>query len=204
MIDPDLYDKARDHIAHAGFSPEVQTKIALTLCAAKAGNQAFHNAVQWLPNLGVVQQFMISQAARELEAINLLTRTTQWSARPNLAMTALRTTAPLTLAWTQIMMPPGPLFNPPAIYQGLSLGHAQLARLRLLPLIPEDANPFNPFVVALQRIEQDNGRMLQTQIRLLKRMGENIPLDAREQMLERDQQVVDQVFSEFMSWLVEP
>ena len=135
MIDPARYDQARDRIAAAGFTPEVQTKIALLLSAAKNGNLLFHSALQWLPKLGVVQQFIVSQAARELEAVTVLARSTQWSPNPALALAGSRIAAPLTLAWGQVMLPPGPVLNPQAAYRGLSLGHAQLARIRLLPVI---------------------------------------------------------------------
>jgi hypothetical protein len=204
MIDLALFDQARDRIVATGFTPEIQSRISLVLCAAKNGNLVFHNAVQWLPNLGVVQQFVISQVARELEAVTLLARTTQWVCHPALALESYRIVAPLALAWTQVMVPPGPLFDPQAIYRGISLGHAQLARIRLAPVIPDDADPLDPYVVALRRIEQENGRMLQTQIRLLKNFGGDVPLEDREQCVERDQQLVDDVMNRFLAWLAAP
>jgi len=204
MTDSARFDQARDRIAATGFTPEIQTKIALVLSAVKNGNLMFHANLQWMPNLGVVQQFLISQSSRELEAVTLLARTTQWASDPMLAMEANRIVAPLVTAWSQIMMPPGPMFNPQAAYRGISLGHAQLARIRLLPVIPENADPVDPFVVALGRIEQENGRMLQTQIRLLKSVGEDIPLAEREALVEQDQELVDGVFGEFLAWLAAP
>jgi len=201
MIDAALYDKARDRIAAGGFTPELQTKITLVTSAAKGGNLAYQAVMQCLPGTGVVQQFLLSQQVREAEALALLTRTTQWAMDPELTVVAGRITQPLALAWSQVMLPPGPLFNPAAAYRGISLGHAQLARMRLLPLIPDSVDPVDPFVVALQRIEQENGRMLQTQIRLLKSVGTEIPLDEREALLEKDQELVEGVFNEFLEWL---
>ena len=204
MIDSALYDKARDHIAAHGFTPEIQTKITLLLLTTKNGNLIFHSGVQWMQNLNVVQQFILSQYSRELEAVTLLSRTTQWSKNPALAIEGNRIVAPLMLAWGQIMLPPGPMFNPQAAYRGISLGHAQLARIRLLPVIPDSADPLDPFVVALNRIEQENGRMLQTQIRLLKNIGTEIPIEEREALVEKDQELVDGVFNEFLTWLAAP
>lgn len=201
MIDPALYDQARDRIAADGFTPDIQSKLALVVCAAKNGNLLFQSQAQWLPNLGVAQQFFISQAARELEAVTLLLRTTQWSTNPALALEAQRIVAPLLAAWAKVMQFPGPLFNPQAVYRGISLGHAQLARIRLTPIIPEKTDPLNPFALALQRIEQENGRMLQTQIRLLKTLGSELPLEAREVLVEQDQEIVDGVFSNLLAWL---
>ena len=204
MIDPALYDQARDRIAASGFTPEIQTKITLFLCTAKNGNLMFHSSVQWMQNLNVVQQFILSQSSRELEAVTLLSRTAQWATDPTLAVEASRIAAPLMLAWGQIMLPPGPMLNPQAAYRGISLGHAQLARIRLLPVIPEHADPLDPFVVALNRIETENGRMLQTQIRLLKNIGTEIPIEEREALVEQDQELVDGVFSQFLTWLAAP
>ena len=204
MIDPALFDQARDRIAADGFTPEIQTKITLFLCTAKNGNLMFHSSVQWMQNLNVVQQFILSQYSRELEAVTLLSRTAQWATDPTLAVEASRIAAPLMLAWGQIMLPPGPMLNPQAAYRGISLGHAQLARISLLPVIPENADPLDPFVVALQRIETENGRMLQTQIRLLKNIGTEIPIEEREALVEQDQELVDGVFSQFLIWLAAP
>ena len=204
MIDPILYDKARDQLAVSGFTPEIQSRIAFVLWAVKNGNLLFQSQAQWLPNLGVTQQFFITQASRELEAITLLGRTTQWSNDSRIAFEAQRLVSPLVTAWSKVLQFPGILFNPPAVYRGISLGHAQLAHIRLLPIIPDNVQPLMPFVVALQRIEQENARMLQTQIHLLKHLGSDLPLDEREAFLEQDQMMVDSVFSNFLVWLAQP
>lgn len=203
MIAMELYDQARDRLAAQGFTPELQTKIALVLTAAKNGNLAFNAGMQWLPSLGLAQQFLISQASRELEAITLLARTTQWSGNPGLAIEACRITAPLVRAWAQVMRPPSPLWSSTAAYAGMSLGHAQFARIRLAPIVPDNADPFHPFVMALARIEQENGRMLQTQIRLLKAVGGEVPLTEREALIEADQAIVDGVMVECLRWLAQ-
>ena len=43
--------------------------------------------------------------------------------------------------------------------------------------------------------------MLQTQIRLLKSVGTEIPIEQREAMVGKDQELVDGVFSQFLEWL---
>ena len=204
MIDPALYDKAREHIAAAGFTASIQTRIALVLATGKNANLMFNATLQWMPATGVARQFFISQAARETEALSLLASTTNWDGNPGLALRAYTITAPLTKAWSEVMMPPGPAFNGQAAYRGVALGHAQLSRLRLAPIIPEGADPLDPFVVALQRIEQENGRMLQTQIRLLKSVGSGFPLAEREALVEKEQELVDGVVNEFLAWLAAP
>lgn len=204
MIDRALYDEARDRIAAAGFTPGIQSKISLVLGAAKSGNLLFQSQVQWRPGLGVVQQFFISQAAREFEALTLLARTTRWSPDGTLLLGALRIVAPLMNAWGKVMGIPGPFLDRAIFYRGISLGHAQLARIRLAPILPDNVDALAPFAMALQRIEQENGRMLQTQIRLLKNIGTELPLEARETLIEQDQEMVDGVFNEFLAWISTP
>lgn len=201
MIDPQLYDRVREQIARTGFTPEVQTKIALLMTAAKSGNLAFLSGMQGGFNLDVAHQFMLSQYVRELEAVTLLNRTTSWSGDPALGLRGSQIVAPLAMAWGGVMMPPGPMLNSQAAYRGIALGHAQFARIRLAPVVPADVDPLHPFVVALNRIEQENGRMLQTQIRLLKNVGTDVPIETREALIDADQKLVDGVFSDFLGWL---
>lgn len=201
MMDTKRYDQARDRISRSGFTAAIQVKIALLLIAAKSGNLMFHAQLQWMPNLGLAQQFLISQSAREMEALALLRSTVQWSPEPRLLVESMPIVAPLTNAWWQIMQPPGPLFSPRAAYRGISLGHAQLARIRLSPIIPEKSDALAPFVVALKRMEQEDARMLQTQIRLLKNLGADIPVSEREAFIEQDQELVAEVVNRFLAWL---
>ena len=46
--------------------------------------------------------------------------------------------------------------------------------------------------------------MLQTQIRLLKNIGTEIPIEEREALVEQDQELVNGVFSQFLTWLAAP
>lgn len=201
MTAPELYDQARDRIAQSGFTPAIQAKIALLLIAAKSGNLMFQSQLQLVQKLGLAQQFIITQSAREMEALALLRSTVQWSADARPVFESIPILAPLTMAWSQVLMPPGPLFSPRAAYRGITLGHAQLSRIRLSPIIPEKTDPLAPFVVALQRMEQEDGRMLQTQIRLLQNLGTDIPVAEREALIEQDQELVSGVFDRFLAWL---
>ena len=59
----------------------------------------------------------------------------------------------------------------------------------------------DPFVAALRRIEQESGRMIQAQIRLLKDGDSPLPLDERERIIEDKQGAVDEAFGGFLEWL---
>lgn len=195
------YDKARAAIAARGFDARVQTQIALFLGAAKSIHAAILGAVELQPQVTTAYPFVHGQYFRETEFAALLARATRWSPDWTLYARGAQLTAPLWAQWWQIQQPPGPAFSPRAAFSAIALGHALLARVRLAPVIPDGADEMDPFVAALRRIEQENGRMLQTQIRLLKDGASPVPREEREQIVEDRQLAVDEAFGDFLEWL---
>lgn len=200
----ETYDAVRDVIAQNGFTSDMQTKISLLLTAAKNANALFLGAVEFRPFLGLEQQFMHTQYFQEMESLLLLTKVTRWSSDPRIYTDALKYSAPIWAEWRAISGPFGVgHLNPLGFYQGLALGHAMLSQLRLTPIIPADAAQADPYVIALRRIEQDNARMMQTQIALLRNTSPDISPDEREALIEEKQEIVRQTFLKFLNWLAE-
>jgi len=195
-----LFDSARDAITARGFDPEIQTRIALFLGATKNINLALLAASELMPATSAVYAFTHGQLSRELEFSTLLARVTRWSMDPTIYMQAATVVAPLWKEWYGIKGPVG-AFDSRSGYRGLAFGHALLARVRLTPVIPATADDLDPFVVAIRRIEQENGRMIQAQIRLLKDMPVDLSLEEREQVVEDEQVIVDEAFSGFLELL---
>jgi len=105
-----------------------------------------------------------AQVYREAEIVSLLLRATSWV--PDLALTCM--VASWETAWL-----PSPLEGIPdrtlATATGLAtLAHAVHAKIRPAALLPTEANSNDPFVMALRRIEFENGRLLQAQTVFLK------------------------------------
>ena len=201
MIDAALYDRARDAIADRGFDSDTQTRIALFVGTVKSLNAALLVAAELLPATSAVYPFMHGQFFRESEFATLLLRVTRWSVNPQIYWQSSALATPLWNEWWRIQGPLGTLLDPRGAYRGLAFGHALFARLRLAPVVPHAVDAHDPFVIALQRIEQENGRMIQAQIRLLKETPVAIPLAEREQVVDEEQQVVDAVFGRFLGWL---
>ena len=201
MIDAARYDRARDAIAVSGFDSDTQTRIALFVGTAKALNAALLAAAGMLPLKSAAYPFMHGQYFRESEFASLLMRVTRWSANPFVYWQASALTAPLWNEWWRVQGAIGAALDPRAAYRGLAFGHALFARLRLAPVLPMSVDERDPFVVALRRIEQENGRMIQAQIRLLKDMPIDLPLAEREGLVEEEQTIVDAVFARFLAWL---
>jgi hypothetical protein len=198
------YDRARAGIAAHGLGADTQTRISLFLGAAKSINAALLGAVELQPRITIAFPFVHGQYFREVEFAALLARVTRWSANWPIYAHGSRLTAPLWNQWWRIQQPPGPAFDARAAYSALALGHALLARVRTAPLIPDDTDEMVPFVAALRRIEQESGRMIQAQIRLLKDGASPLPLDDREQIIKDSQETVDQAFRGFLEWLASP
>ncbi len=198
---PELYDRARAAIRAQGFDSNTQTKIALFVGAAKSVNAAILAAAELQPQITVAYPFIHGQYFRELEFASLLARVTRWSANPAVYADSAPLVAPLWREWWRIHVPVGPAFDAGAAYAALALGHALLARVRLAPVIAEGADELDPFVVALRRIEQENGRMIQAQIRLLKDATSPLAMAERERLIETEQAAVDGAFSHFLEWL---
>jgi hypothetical protein len=198
---PAHYDKARAAIAARGFGTDVQTRISLFLGAAKSVNAAILGAVELQPRITIAYPFVHGQYFREVEFAALLARVTRWSSNWATYAEGARLTAPLWTQWWQIQVPLGPALDPRAAYSALALGHALLARVRTAPLIPDRVDETDPFVAALRRIEQESGRMIQAQIRLLKDGDSPLPPAERGQILQDKQDVVDDAFRSFLEWL---
>lgn len=105
-----------------------------------------------------------AQLYRETEIVSLLLRATSWAPDPGLGYMAV--------AWESAWYP-APIYEisdwPLAVAAGLAtLAHAVHAGIRPAALLPVEANPNDPFVMALRRIEFESGRLLQAQILSLK------------------------------------
>lgn len=105
-----------------------------------------------------------AQFYRETEIVSLLMRATSWV--PDLGL------GYMALSWETTWLPaPIAGIADPHLAQAVhlaTLAHAVHAGIRPAALLPVEANPQDPFVMALRRIEFESGRLLQAQIMFLK------------------------------------
>jgi hypothetical protein len=209
------YDRIRARIADQGLTADTETRIALLLGAAKAVNlpfligseMTFGPSVGWsglggtAPATGMVHQFLHTQLFRESEALTLLGRVTRWSLDPFVYAGVAQALAPLQAESARLLFGRLPASGDGGGLEALALGHALLATIRLAPILPQDAVAASPFAIALMRIEQENGRLLQTQIRLLKDGQAGVPLEDREAMIASKSALVEGVFDAFLDLL---
>lgn len=209
------YDRIRDGIAARGMTPAVETSIALFVCASKAVNLPFlAMAGASLPAMawqgggagdaasGIVWQYLNSQLFRESEALALLCRITRWTPDPMVYARSAPLVAPISTEAARVGFSGLPRQGQALGLEALAFGYALLATVRLTPILPADAAQ-QPFGVALARIEQENGRLLQTQIRLLKDGYPEIPRADREAAIAAKVAVVEAAFDSFLDSLAD-
>lgn len=144
--------------------PHQQTRVATFLISAH-GALARQSAFTLPARLQSAWQTELNaQVFRETEIVSLLLRATSWAPDPGLGYMAV--------AWESAWFP-APIYEisdwPLALAAGLAtLAHAVHAGIRPAALLPVEANPNDPFVMALRRIEFESGRLLQAQILSLK------------------------------------
>jgi hypothetical protein len=193
-----LFDRARAAITASGFDSDTQTRIALFVGTVKSMNALLLCGAELLPATSAAYPFMHGQLYRESELTSLLMRVTQWSSNPVVYWQGAALAAPLWREWWRIQGPLGTIIDRDAAYRGVAFGHALLARVRLAPLMPEGVDELDAFVVALRRVEQESGRMIQAQIRLLKDAPVAIEQPERERIVEEEQAVVNAAFEHFI------
>jgi hypothetical protein len=145
-------------------APRQQTRLAAFLISAHgalarqlAAALPLHLRFGWETELH-------AQFYRETEIVSLLLHATSWTLDPELPL--------LSLSWEAAWLPK-PAVDVADLTQGLlidtaAFGHALHAAIRPAALLPLEAAPQDPFVVALRRIEFESGRLMQAQILFLK------------------------------------
>jgi hypothetical protein len=172
--------------------PRQQTRVAAFLISAH-GALARQFALTLPMKLESAWQTELNaQVYRETEIISLLLRATSWV--PDLALAYMATS--WETAWF-----PAPIEGIPdralAVAAGLAtLAHAVHAGIRPAALLPVEASADDPFVMALRRIEFENGRLLQAQSLFLKGR-ELVPFrDAVSSALERRHAEIGKLWAE--------
>jgi hypothetical protein len=148
-----------------GRSPALQqTRVAAFLLSAH-GAQARRLAATMPMQLHQPWHIELhAQYCREMEILSLLAHSTAWVFDPQLPF--------LSWQWEGAWLP-RPMPEAAGHFHGLlvdmaALGHAIHAGIRPAALLPDDAAPADPFVLAMRRIEFESGRLLQAQILFLK------------------------------------
>ena len=199
-MDLELYDTLRDRIAREGLTAQMQTRIAMYLTGIRSATIPALACAWTMPKYNLTAQAFGSQFFRESEAVALILQATKWSSDPTAQFQTALACQPVMLSVGQAMMY-APHNGLRAAVHLLALEHALLATVRLAPILPNSSVMEEPFAACLLRIEQENGRQLQTQIRVLKDGFEDISISEKEEIVAREGAVAKQSFLSFLRFL---
>lgn len=194
-----LRKQAKQYFASHPVGPEEQTRICLFLQGVKGINASILAKVEFQPFEWLPYKFLHNQCFKEVELSTLLGKSTTWSTNPFTYLDATN----LNLAlWQQTeagLYMQGFLQLDRSFYEYLALSHAFMAEIRFLPLLPVELPLTTPFLAALREIEEENGRQMQTQMRLLKELDVGLEQAEKEQIIERQHGLVRNLFDRLLS-----
>ncbi len=199
------FDQQRKRL-HACFSregvgPDDQTRITLFIQSLKAINSGILAKLEFQPLDWAPWKFLHTQYYRELEMATLMGRATSWSTSPMVYLEAGNLNMGLwnrTQAWDYLQ---APLAEDERFYRYLAMSHALLSVVRLIPLLPPSLPLDTPFLQALHDVEEENGRQIQLQIRLLKELDMGMERTEREALVEEERERVEACYLELLASL---
>lgn len=198
-MDIETINAAAKRLEEKGFGDSDRMRLGGALAAAKAMHATLLSPVLAAPFKQVLSEQLHGQYWREMELFGLLQRVTPWRGDITVAYDlGLWNTNLSMLVPTFSLKPAFERDRARAIYGTLAIGHALLAELRPVPLIPPSADADDPFFSALRRVEVENARMMQAQLRMLHDAPIELGLDLKEQIVEATQKQVAELYSDLV------
>ncbi len=202
-----IKDKAREaafrYFSSQPLDTDSKTRIALFIIAIKSANAAVLKNFEFQPCDTMAYGFLHGQLFRELEIITKLQRLTPWSFNWNLYAEAAEFNAKL---WKEADLTNYliDVFKVDRhLYEYLALSYAFLSEVNFMSVVTMKNIDSDPFVQLLHDVEQDNGKMIQTQLRLLKDIEVPLTREEREFIVESKRDLVRGIFDRFLMNLCE-
>jgi hypothetical protein len=190
---------AKEFFAREGLSADTQTRITLFLQGVKSINAAILARIEFQPFEWLPYKFLHNQYFKEIEMSTLLGKGTSWSANPFVYLDATNLNLTLWQGSGAARFMGGFLQIDQNFYEYLALSHAFMSDMRFLPLLPVSLSLDTPFLSALKEIEEENGRQIQTQIRLLKELPIELSHQDKEQIIDEQRIVIEALFDRLLS-----
>lgn len=175
--------------------PSQQTRVASFLISAHGAHARRLALTLAGPVDGVVQVIQHTEYCRAAELVSLFARSTAWSFDPLLPVLGLTWEA----AWLPApVSPAGDLLTDQAI-DLLAFGHALYGGIRPATILPADAEPADPFVMAITQLELESSRLIQGQIAVLKSQRLENRRDAIETALGARQKQIRALWADLLA-----
>jgi hypothetical protein len=197
----DWRKKTIAYFSRHGLESADQTRISLFVLAVKQANSMILSKVEYHALDWTAYNFLHNQYYREIELATLLYRATAWSSDMSIYMEMAQFG---TKFWQKTQIGKyvwGSITRDINFFEYLALSHAFMSEIRFIPLFPADWKLETPFLQTLYNMEVESGRLIQTQIRLLKEMELNLGLDEKEMLVGKKRANVESLFKDFLALL---
>ncbi len=190
---------AQDFFSKNDLGSEQETRISLFIQAIKTTNASILTKIEFQPFEWEPYKSLHKQYFKEIELSTLLNKATNWSTNPFVYMEATQLNLKL---WqmAEINQYMQRAFSVDEVFFSyLALSHAFMAEVRILPVLPPTTPLNTPFLSAIQEIEEENGRQIQAQIRMLKGIDLPISQESKEAIINKQQTVVQSCFCDLLA-----
>jgi hypothetical protein len=197
----DWRKKAMAYFSSHGLESAEQTRISLFVLAVKQANSMILSKVEFQTLDWTAYSFLHNQYYREIELATLLYRATSWSSDMSIYMEMTQFDSKF---WQKTQIGKyvwGSIARDLNFFEYLALSHAFMSEIRFIPLFPAKWKLDTPFLQTLYNMEIESGRLIQTQIRLLKEMDLNLGLEKKEMLVEKKRSDVESLFQDFLNML---
>jgi hypothetical protein len=199
----EIRKRAMDLFKSQGLEADTQTRISLFLQGVKSTNAGILSRIEFQPMEWVPYKFLHSQCFKEVELTTLLNKSTTWSNSPMVYLAATQLNLAVWQETSAARFMNGILKVDRTFYEYLALSHAFLSSIRIVPLLPVQMLLTTPFLAALKEIEEENGRQIQTQIRMLKDMEIELSVEEKEEIIEAQRHIVEGLFDRLLTEICE-
>ncbi|HOW56658.1 MAG TPA: hypothetical protein PKZ12_01545 [Smithellaceae bacterium] len=197
-------EQAAAFLRDKGMRDIEQTKITLFLQSTKLANSLIlprieFQKIEWQP-----YKFFNHQIYKNIQSSYLLAKATNWTRDWNVYAQYSRVAASF---WDQADIGKYIVSNFETdetgvkLYEFLAFSHALLSEIRITPIVV-DLPPDN-YIGLLSEIEEENGRQIQLQVRLLKNMAVPLTLDEKEDISLTARIKLGEVYRRFLVFLCE-
>ncbi len=197
-------ENAAIYLQKNGLGDVEQTKITLFLQSTRFVNSLILPKIELQKMEWQSYKFFNQQLNKNMQISYLLTRATKWTLNYQVYLSYSQVVASF---WDQAEI--GRYIqtnfmedaNGIRLYEFLAFSHALLSEVRFTPVVVD--LPSDDYTALLNEIEEDNGRQIQLQVRLLKSMVLPLTLDEREDISLAERIKVSEVYKRFLIFLCE-
>ncbi len=200
-VEGDWRKKTISYFSGRGLGSDDQTRISLFVLAVKQANSMILSKVEYHALDWTTYSFLHNQYYREIELATLIHRATAWSNNIYIYAEMARFNMKF---WQKTELGKYfliPISRDKQFFEYLALSHAFMSEIRFIPLFPATWKLETPFLQTLYNMEVESGRLIQTQIRMLKEMELNLELAEKELLVERKRADIETLFIDFLGLL---